>query len=134
MDEGILMQVRGGFTLMEVIVALFILSVSMLGAQALASTMIRTVTTSNAQMAAAQLVEDRIDLIRTDPAYDSLLTKYAATENPVPGWATYTRVTQLSRLRDSTAAGITDYIMVTVEVSGTGLRQPIRRTTVIGSP
>jgi prepilin-type N-terminal cleavage/methylation domain-containing protein len=134
LDEGILMQARGGFTLMEVIVALFILAISMLGAQALASTMIRTVTTSNAQMAAAQLVEDRIDLIRTDPAYDSLQTRYAGTESPVTGWPTYSRETQLSRTRDSTAAGIKDYIMVTVEVSGTGLRQPVRRTTVIGSP
>jgi hypothetical protein len=119
---------------MEVIVALSILGASLLGAQALVSTMNRGVTTSNAEMAAARLVEDRIDLIRTDPAYDSLLTRYAGTENPVPGWATYQRVTQVSRKRDSTAAGIRDYVMVTVEVSGSGLRQPVRRTTVIGSP
>ena len=119
---------------MEVIVALMILAVAMLGSQALAATMVRTVTTSNAQMAAAQLVEDRIDLIRTDPSYDSLSTKYAGTESTLPGWPTFQRVTQLSRTRDSTAAGITDYIMVTVQVSGTGLRVPVRRTTVIGSP
>lgn len=128
------MRLRDGFTLMEVIVALMILAVALLGSQALAATMVRTVTTSNAQMAAAQLVEDRIDLIRTDPAYDSLFTKYAGTESTLAGWPTFQRLTQLSRTRDSTAAGITDYIMVTVQVSGAGLRTPIRRTTVIGSP
>lgn len=128
------MRTRKGFSLIEVIVALVILAVAIMGSQALASTMIRTVTTSNAQAAAAQLVEDRIDRIRTDPAYDSLTQKYAATESPLPGWPTLQRVTVLTRTQDSTATGVTDYFTVTVTVSGTGLRAPVSRTVVVGSP
>ena len=81
-----------------------------------------------------QLVEDRIDLIRTDPAYDSLNTKYAGTENTIPGWSTLQRRTLLTRTRDSTAAGITDFYTVTVTVSGKGLRSGVRRTIVVGAP
>lgn len=132
--QGILMRTRNGFSLVEVVVALLILAVAILGSQSMASTMIRTVTTANAQMAATQLAEDRIDRIRTDPAYDSLATKYAMTESTLPGWSTLSRVTQLTRTRDSIAAGITDFFTVTVTVNGPPLRAPVRRTVVIGSP
>ena len=128
------MRNRKGFSLIEVIVALVVLAVAILGTQAMTATMIGTVTSSNVQAAAAQLVEDRIDRIRTDPAYDSLSTKYAATETALPGWPTLQRVTQLTRTRDSTVLGIKDYFTVTVTVSGTGLVSPVRRTIVVGTP
>jgi prepilin-type N-terminal cleavage/methylation domain-containing protein len=131
MDEGLLMRSRAGFTLIEMIVALTVLSFVILGAQSMATTMIRTVSTANAQASAAQLVEDRIDRIRTDPAYDSLTLKYVGTETTLPGWSTFQRVTQMSWTYDSTAVGITNYITVTVTVSGQGLPGPIRRTVVV---
>jgi prepilin-type N-terminal cleavage/methylation domain-containing protein len=133
-EPGILMKNRNGFSLVEVVVALVILAFAVMGAQSLTATMINTVATANIENSAAQLVEDRIDLIRTDPAYDSLTTKYAGTESTIPGWSTLQRVTQLARTRDSTAAGITDFYTVTVTVNGTGLRAPLRRTIVVGSP
>jgi type IV pilus modification protein PilV len=128
------MRNREGFSLVEVVVALVVLAVAVMGAQGMAATMIRTVTTSNAQNTAGQLVEDRIDRIRTDPAYDSLATKYVATESTIPGWSTYSRVTQLTRTQVSTSNGTTDYYTVTVTVNGSPLRAPVRRTVVIGSP
>ena len=134
MEPGLLMKNRRGFSLVEVVVALVILAVAIMGAQTMTATMINTVSTANIENSAAQLVEDRIDRIRTDPAYDSLTTKYVATESAMPGWSTLQRVTQLTRTRDSTAAGITDFYTVTVTVSGQGLRGPVRRTIVVGSP
>ncbi len=128
------MRARNGFSLVEVVVALVLLAVAMMGAQTLAATMIRTVTKSNVQVAAAQLVEDRIDRIRTDPAFDSLTTKYAATEASLPGWSLLQRVTQVVRTTSVTTAGTTDYYTVTVTVSGRGLAAPIKRTIIIGSP
>lgn len=119
--------------LMEVVAVLLIVAVSVAGAHALASRAV-TARTRNAQRAAARLVEDRIDVIRTDPAWDSLVQRYAGTEHPVAGSTPYKRVTQLAKTRSSTAAGVPDCIVVTVEVSGTGLRQPVRRTTMIASP
>jgi prepilin-type N-terminal cleavage/methylation domain-containing protein len=133
-EPRILMRNRDGFSLVEVVVALVILAVAIMGAQTMTATMIRTVSTSNAGNAAAQLVEDRIDLIRTDPAYDSLFQKYAGTEASLPGWSTLQRVTQLTRTYDTTATGITDFYTVTVSVSGQGLLNPVRRTIVVGSP
>jgi prepilin-type N-terminal cleavage/methylation domain-containing protein len=134
MDQGVLMRNREGFSLVEVIVALVVLAVAILGSQSMATTMIRTVSSSNAQSSAAQLVEDRIDRIRTDPSYDSLTLKYPGTENPVPGWNTFQRLTEVVRTQTNTNGGITDYTTVTVTVSGNGLLSPIKRTVIIGSP
>ena len=58
------MRGRSGFSLVEVIVAMLMLTVMMLGAQALAGRMIRTSATANIQVIAAQLADDRIDFVR----------------------------------------------------------------------
>jgi type IV pilus modification protein PilV len=134
MDAGVLMGKRDGFSLVEVVVALVILAVAIMGSMSMATTMIRTVTSSNAQNAASQLIEDRLDRLRTDPAYDSLSLKYAGTESPVAGWPLYSRVTQLTRTQTTTNGLVTDYFTITVTVTGRPLRAPISRTIVVGSP
>jgi prepilin-type N-terminal cleavage/methylation domain-containing protein len=126
------MQARKGFSLIEVMVALAVLAVAMMGAQSLASTMIRTVTSANAQMTAGQLVDDRIDLIRTDPDFPNL-ANYAGTETTIPGWSTYTRTTQIVRTQATNNGRLLDYYTVTVTVNGTPLRVPVSRTVIIGA-
>lgn len=127
------MKAREGFTLVEVIVALMLLSIAVLGLQLVAASMIRQTTQSQVRMSAAQLAEDRIDLIRLEPVYANV-GGYAATEGAITGFPNYTRTTTIYARRDSTAAGITDYKRVSVAVSAPGLATPIVRTITLGAP
>jgi type IV pilus modification protein PilV len=128
------MQSRNGFTLVEVIVAMLILTTMMLGAQALAGRMIRTSANANIQVTAAQLADDRIDFVRLDPQYDSVNARYAGTENPVPGYPSFTRTTASTRTVTTTSNGTTDFITLTVTVAHQALSTPVARTIVLTMP
>lgn len=125
---------RGGYTLIEVIVALLLFSVLGLGTQALVANMIRTVARANVQVTAAQLADDRIDLIRLDPQYDSLAWRYTANETTIAGHSGFTRNTTVTRTQQTTATGIIDFVTVTVAVNGLALNTPVERTIVIATP
>lgn len=127
------MKAQAGFTLVEVVVALMLLTTTVMGMQLLTGQMLRRMTTSQIQLSASQLAEDRLDLIRLDPNYTNLPT-YAGTENSIAGFAQYTRITTIVQQRDSTSTGITDFRRITVEVRAPGLTPPIKRTLVIGAP
>ncbi|OGU07025.1 MAG: hypothetical protein A2W29_09380 [Gemmatimonadetes bacterium RBG_16_66_8] len=133
MDAGVVMK-RDGFTLIETLVALVLMGVVVLGIQGTTASMITMTTRSNAEILAMQLAEDRIDLIRMDPQYDSLAARYHGVETSIPDWPGYYRQTQLVQRRDSTANGITNWIKVTVIVSGPGIKAPFTRTVTIGAP
>jgi type IV pilus modification protein PilV len=127
------MKTREGFTLIEVIMALMILSVAILGMQAMAGTMLRRVTLSNTQLEAIQLAEDRLDMIRLEPAYVNL-DSYVANENPVVGKPSFRRITSVVRTNTTTTNGTTDYKKITVEVRGPGGIAPVIRSITIGAP
>jgi type IV pilus modification protein PilV len=133
MAEGAVMSARHGFSLIEVIVALLVLSVGVLGMQLVAATMVRQLSVGQVQMSAAQLAEDRMDLIRLEPSYANL-PSYVATEANLPGFTGFSRSTAVVHVRDSTAAGITDYRRVTVRVMAPGLTTPITRTLTVAAP
>jgi prepilin-type N-terminal cleavage/methylation domain-containing protein len=123
---------KQGFSLIEVIVALVILAVSVMGLQLVAANMLAQAGTAQLQLAASQLAEDRVDFIVLEPVYDSL-PRYAATENALPNYPGFVRTTAISRTRDSTAAGITDFRRITVSVSAPRLRAPVVRTITIAA-
>lgn len=131
------MQRRGtpeGFTLAELLVALVILSVGILGVQLATTRYLNTVTTSDRRAEALQLARDRLDQIRTDPAYDRLVQRYhnVVETEILPGLTRRTLV-----VRDTTRTGkdhLIDFTRVTVVVEGTGLTQPIKRSQSVGRP
>ena len=125
---------RDGFSLIETLVALVLLGVVVLGIQGTTAGMITQTTRSNVAILAMQLAEDRIDLIRMDPQFDSLVARYTGTETDIPYWAGFTRSTELAARRDSTANGITEWVKVTVVVNGPGLSSPLLRSVTIGAP
>ena len=136
--EEVLMSRREGFTLVEVVVALLLLSVSVLGIQIVAASMLRRMATGNIQQTAIQLAEDRIDRVRLEPNY-AVLDSFARTESTLTGFPNYTRITTVTRFVDTTAAGtdtmrITDFRRFTVEVRRQALPAPVFRTLVIGAP
>ena len=125
---------RRGFTLVEVAVALVILAAGMLTLQSALVRLMHQTTVDTRADVALQLVKDRIDLVRVDPQYDSLNTRYAGTETNAGGVPGLSRVTNIVRTRDSTALGITDYKQITVTVSGRGMAKPLARTVSVAAP
>lgn len=125
---------RSGFTLIEVVVALVLLAFGMLALQSGVLRLVHEVGSDTRSTEALQLVLDRAALVRSDPRYELLESRYSATETDPTGAAGLVRVTDIQRTRDSTANGITDYKRITITVSGSGLSLPVSRTFSVGAP
>lgn len=122
-----------GFTLIEVMVALVILMVVILGMGKLTATMTHTVTTGGQQQAAVELAEGRVAQIQADPNYPALESLYVATESNFPTLSGVTRQTVI--LHDTgTASAKHDWKRVTVTVNGPGLLAPVARTITRAAP
>jgi prepilin-type N-terminal cleavage/methylation domain-containing protein len=119
-----------GFTLIEVVVALTILLVVMVGLVTMTGKTSNIAAISERQEAAIQLVNDRIDLVRVDPDYAGLDTSYATTESSFPTLPGFQRVTTIIR----TTSGSNDYKRITVTVTGPGLSAPVARTVTVAAP
>lgn len=126
------MHDRNGFSLVEVMVALVILTVVLLGLGGASGTFLHTVTTSDRAEAAIQLADDRIETIRSDPNYGALDTLYNGTQTGFSGLPGYSRVTQVVHVVTTTPP--LDYRKITVTVSGPGLASPIARTISVAAP
>ena len=118
-----------GFTLVEIMVALVILCVVILGFASTTGRFMNQVTTSTQQATAIQLAEDRVELIRIDPNYTGLETIYAKTET-FPALPGFTRTTTILR----TTTGGNDYKTITVQVTGPGIAVPVSRTVTVAAP
>lgn len=125
---------RGGFTIVEILLALVLLSFTVMGFQAATGEIIHYAAQSDREAVAVQLVEDRLDLIRLDPDYGQLESRYEATETEAQGYAGLTRTTTIVRTYQAQANGVLDYLTITVTVTGASLRSPVARTVVVAAP
>lgn len=123
-----------GFTLVEVLLALVLLSFMVMGFQAATGEIIRQSAESDHASVAARLVENRLDRIRLDPEYERLEGRYAGREDSVPSYPGLSRTTTIRRTRAESGRGVLDYVTVTVTVAGPGLGDPVSRTVVIAAP
>jgi prepilin-type N-terminal cleavage/methylation domain-containing protein len=89
------MPTQRGFTLIEVMVALVILSVVLLGTAQLTTGMVHTAATSGRQDAAVELVQSRLARIQADPTYSTLERLYVATEIGFPALPGFSRHTEI---------------------------------------
>ena len=125
---------RDGFTVVEVILALLLLSFMVMGFQAATGEIISYAAQSDRQSVAAQLVEDRLDLIRLDPDYEAIESRYEGVESSLADYPGFTRTTNIVQTYDEQATGVLNYLKITVTVDGDGIRDPVARTIVIGAP
>ena len=129
---------KHGFTLVEIIVAISILTTAILGMGASAGYMLRAASGAGVKSEALQAVEGRISQIVMDPRYGVLDSLYGGTETALPGLEGYDRVTTITHVY--TAVGsppdytYIDYKEVMVSVSGPGLDQDVSRAMIVGSP
>ena len=128
------MLMRDGFTVVEVLLSLLLLSFVVLGFQAATGEIIHYAAQSDRQLVAVQLAEDRLELIRVDPDYEALASRYAGTESAIPGFDGFTRQTVITRTSTELQTGLLDYQRITVTVAGTGLRESVARTLVVAAP
>jgi len=124
-----------GFSMIEVIVALAVLGVVVLGFAATTGSLSRVAEDSGQRLVALELLESRLREIAMDPEYEQLESRYEGVDSMIPGFPGWRRITTITRVIQPSQDGRrfdVQRIMVTVE--GPGVLVPIQRTITIGSP
>lgn len=125
----------GGFSLIEVVVALVLLSLIILGMGASAGTLSRYAATTEVRTLAAQAVQDKISVVKVDPRYGALDSLHAGVETELEGLPGFTRTTEVAWVRETGAGGgVLDYRIVSVVVAGPGLERALSRRIVVAAP
>ena len=124
-----------GFTLVELMISMVILTVAILGIAVSAGRLSTAAGEAEIKALAVQAAEDRMSLILLDPMYDSLGSRYVRTESTVLGLPGVSRETMVNRFQITQASGkVLDYTRLTVQVTGSGIQTPIVRESVVGAP
>jgi prepilin-type N-terminal cleavage/methylation domain-containing protein len=122
------MKRRSGMTLIEVMIALVILTGALLGMGKFITSFSHATSDGALSSVASDLVLDRLETIKGSTSYATLDT-YAVTELAITGFTGYKRVTQVTRTLDGTQ----DYKAITVTVSNPGLSAPVKKSTIIAA-
>jgi prepilin-type N-terminal cleavage/methylation domain-containing protein len=122
-----------GFTMVEVIVALVILSVAVLGLSGSAATLSTRAADAELRARALHAVQDRIAQVQIDPRYGELETLYAGTQTGALGMSGFTLTTTITRVLQTTPTAL-DYKIVSVTLTGPQLTASVSRRLVVGAP
>lgn len=126
---------RGGFTVIELMIALAVLALAVLGVAGSTSRLSVQATTAETHSMALKAVDDQITRVSVDPRYERLDSLYEGTETVLPGMPGYQRVTTLDDVQVALSAdNSVTYRRLTVRVSGPGLREEVARTVVLAAP
>lgn len=122
---------RRGMTLVEVVVALVILGGALLGMASFGLRFAQGVTDTRLRSTALDLATDRLEEVKVAPDY-AAVGSYAGVEISPNGMRGFTRRTVVLRTGGLPSDSV-DYRTVTVEVSATGMRTPVRKSTIIAN-
>jgi len=123
-----------GLSLIEIMIAMVILTVVLLGMGRYMVDFSRTVRKSESRTVAVNLAAQRLSEIRASPNYSGLETTFATTEPSITGFPGYTRSTIITRVGGPRPTFTNDYKMATVTVTGPGLTTPVKKTIVVAAP
>ncbi len=123
---------RRGFTLIEVMLAVVILTTVLVSMARYTGQFLHTVSTSTVRTVAAEVARERISLVDMDPSYTTLAAVWAGTQTGFPGYPQMSRITTVSRVTG--AVPVRDYTVVTVRVTEPTMGQAIDVTTVVAQP
>jgi prepilin-type N-terminal cleavage/methylation domain-containing protein len=121
-------RARRGMTLVELMVAMVMLTGVLLGMGKFITNFAHTASDGALSSTAADLVQDRLEYVKTTAPYTNL-SSYAGIESAIPGHPNFTRETDV--VRTNTTAS--DYTTITVIVSHPSLRLQVMKTTMISS-
>lgn len=119
-------------TLIEVMVALVMLSSVLLGLGTFMAQYGRAVGTSSAKASARELVAERLEYVKGATQYPSIETTYGGFEASIPGYPGFTRRTLVMRVGGKPTDKV-DHKVITVVVNGPGLDKPVKKTSVISA-
>ncbi len=126
---------RRGMTLIEVILAVVILSGAMLGLSKFLSQFQHTTSDSTMQYLASDLATQRVEEIKAYTVYGTLVATYngvAETFASNPVYVGFTRTTAAVRCTGC-PDGVNDYITVTVTITGNNLTAPKTKSSIIAA-
>jgi len=122
---------RAGFTLVEVVIALILLSVAVLGMGATASRMVTTAARAEWSALAVEVAEDRLVEVRLDPRYEKLDSLFGGTESSILGSGS-SRVTNVQHVTGTNPP--LDYKIISVEVLVSQFDTYVSRRIIIAAP
>jgi prepilin-type N-terminal cleavage/methylation domain-containing protein len=123
---------RNGMTLIEIIIALVILSSVMLSMGAFMAAYGRAVGTGSARASARELVAERIEYVKGATNYTTVEATYGGMETGIPGYPGFTRRTLVMRVGGNPGDRF-DHKVITVVVDGPGLTKSVKKTSVIAA-
>ena len=121
---------RKGMSLVEVIVAMLLLSGALLSMGAFMARYSKVTGVMTIRSEANELVADRLEVVKGALKYPTIETNYVATEASIPnhpGFRRQTLVTHTGGLPNS----LYDYKTVTVIVTSPALVTPAKKSTII---
>ena len=121
---------RAGMTLIEVIVAMVLLTGALLSMGAFIARYANVTGSIARRSEANELVADRLEEVKGGLKYSAIDSLYAKTEPTIAGHPGLTRQTLVTRT-GGFAPSLYDYKTVTVIVNGPGLKTPSKKTTII---
>jgi prepilin-type N-terminal cleavage/methylation domain-containing protein len=121
---------RDGFTLIEVMIALVILSAVLLTLAASTTRYLSIISKNRIRIQAGAVADARIAAIRVSPNYATLVAQFDGTLSNVP-FQGYTRQTRVVRVGEGTTADRTGVI---VTIAGPQLPTPVTRYTTVAAP
>jgi prepilin-type N-terminal cleavage/methylation domain-containing protein len=123
---------RPGMTLIEVMIALVMLSTVLVGMGVFMAQYGRSVGTSSANATARELVAERLEYVKGTVQYPTIEVTYGGFEASIPGYPGFTRRTLVMRVGGRPNDRY-DHKVITVIVNGPGLLKPVKKTSVISA-
>lgn len=127
---------EGGMSLVEVMIAVVILVIMVTTFGRYMGEFLKSNSKAGAITMATAVARERLELIRGDPRYFTLVSRYntgpGADTTGFPGYPYMKRKTTL--VRDQTGSPARDFTKVTVVVTMPGLRDTVRLSTVVARP
>ena len=124
---------RSGFTLVEVVVAMVILSTAVLGLAASASRLATTSAAAELRSLAMEAVDDQVARVRLDPRYGGLDTLYGGVDQDLFGIPGVSRTTRVEHVQQP-APNALDYKRISVTVTGPLITPAISRQIIVAAP
>jgi prepilin-type N-terminal cleavage/methylation domain-containing protein len=120
---------RGGMTLIECMVALTIITSSLLGFGAFLTKFQHTSNQSTTSSLLSDLATSRVEAVKAYPTYSALEATFNMTESSIAGCTGCVRVTLVTR----TSTATSDYKTVTVTVTAPSITAAEVKTTAIAA-
>jgi Tfp pilus assembly protein PilV len=117
-------------TLIEVIIAMVLLSGSLLAMAAFMARYAKVTGSTVIRAEANELVADRLEEVKGALQYSTIESLYAKTESSIPNHPGFQRQTLVTRTGGVPAA-LYDYKTVTVIVTASALKNPAKKSTII---